>query len=180
MLSPREEISGLHNRQVREPRGYRACSASLPDRSFHNSFPEACKRVSKLALDALGADASDEDKADAEVKLFKGDITNAKDVDGIFEYYANDGGIFGVIHIAAHKAVGESGEKPIQYYQNNVSATINILDVRAPIMGSVFAVPRRCAGHVSASMLPLRLLLVGHRLRRARGDPHSRDDAAVR
>lgn len=34
-----------------------------------------------------------------------------------------------MIHVAAHKAVGESGEKPIQYYENNITATINLLSV---------------------------------------------------
>lgn len=35
-----------------------------------------------------------------------------------------------MIHVAAHKAVGESGEKPIQYYENNITATVNLLEVR--------------------------------------------------
>lgn len=61
--------------------------------------------------------------------LFKGDITNAKDIEAVFEAYKGKGGIWGVIHIAAHKAVGESGEKPIQYYQNNINASIDLIDV---------------------------------------------------
>jgi UDP-glucose 4-epimerase len=34
-----------------------------------------------------------------------------------------------VIHFAAFKAVGESVAKPLEYYQNNVAGTINLLDV---------------------------------------------------
>ncbi len=34
-----------------------------------------------------------------------------------------------VIHFAALKAVGESVEKPLEYYHNNVAGTINLLDV---------------------------------------------------
>lgn len=34
-----------------------------------------------------------------------------------------------VIHFAGYKAVGESVEKPIEYYTNNVSGTLNLLDV---------------------------------------------------
>ncbi|MEZ4656694.1 MAG: UDP-glucose 4-epimerase GalE [Caldilineaceae bacterium] len=34
-----------------------------------------------------------------------------------------------VIHFAAYKAVGESVAKPLEYYQNNVAGTINLLDV---------------------------------------------------
>jgi UDP-glucose 4-epimerase len=36
--------------------------------------------------------------------------------------------INGVIHFAASKAVGESVEKPLKYYKNNVSATITLLE----------------------------------------------------
>jgi UDP-glucose 4-epimerase len=35
--------------------------------------------------------------------------------------------ISSVIHFAAFKAVGESVAKPLDYYENNVSATIGIL-----------------------------------------------------
>lgn len=77
----------------------------------------------------LPSNASDEDKAATEVEVFKGDITKPEDIDAVFKAYEKKGGIWGVIHIAAHKAVGESGEKPIQYYQNNINATVNLLDV---------------------------------------------------
>ena len=100
--------------------------------SFHNSFPEACKRVSKIALDALGPNASKEDKADTEIDLHIGDVSIAADLEKVFKAYEGSGGIWGVVHCAAHKAVGESGEKPIQYYHNNVSATITLLDVSYP------------------------------------------------
>ncbi|KAG0150343.1 hypothetical protein CROQUDRAFT_668642 [Cronartium quercuum f. sp. fusiforme G11] len=93
--------------------------------NFHNSFPEAIKRVSQIALSELPPDATDEDKADTTVKTYKGDITLKPDIERVFAAEK----IWGVIHIAAHKAVGESGEKPIQYYENNITATINLLDV---------------------------------------------------
>lgn len=93
--------------------------------NFHNSFPEAVKRVSKIALNELPTNSSDQEKSDTNVKVYKGDITNKSDVENIFKSEP----IWGVIHIAAHKAVGESGEKPIQYYENNITATINLLDV---------------------------------------------------
>ncbi len=61
--------------------------------------------------------------------MYQGDISIKSDIEQIFKDYAPVGGIYGVIHIAAHKAVGESAEKPIQYYENNITATINLLDV---------------------------------------------------
>ena len=39
----------------------------------------------------------------------------------------NNHHISGVIHFAAYKAVGESVEKPLQYYQNNVGGLISLL-----------------------------------------------------
>lgn len=87
------------------------------------------KRVSKLAIEALPADATDAEKAACQVDVIKGDITRKGDIEQVFEAYKTKGGIWGVIHVAAHKAVGESGEKPIQYYENNITATINLLDV---------------------------------------------------
>ncbi|GEM06919.1 UDP-glucose 4-epimerase [Rhodotorula toruloides] len=97
--------------------------------NYHNSFPTALKRVTKLAQDALPAGASDEDKKALEIAVHKGDISIKSDIENIFKEYESKGGIWGVIHVAALKAVGESGEIPIKYYENNITATINLLDV---------------------------------------------------
>ncbi|ORY88744.1 hypothetical protein BCR35DRAFT_301060 [Leucosporidium creatinivorum] len=97
--------------------------------NFSNSFPEGLKRVTKIAQDALPADATEEDKKALEIEVFRGDITLKEDINQVFEAYKSKGGIWGVIHVAAHKAVGESGEKPIQYYENNITATINLLSI---------------------------------------------------
>ncbi len=96
-------------------------------RSFHNSSPISLDRVEQLALEALPADASDGDKAACRVDLYKGDITSKDDLEKLFIDYLPFGGIWGTIHLAAHKAVGESGQKPLQYYENNITGTINLL-----------------------------------------------------
>jgi UDP-glucose 4-epimerase len=57
------------------------------------------------------------------VKLFLTDVTGYEDVSSIFQNEK----ITGVIHFAAFKAVGESVEKPLTYYKNNVSGLINLL-----------------------------------------------------
>lgn len=59
-----------------------------------------------------------------EVATFKGDINDPAALDNVFKTYADDGGIWGVIHVAALKAVGESAEIPLAYYQTNISATM--------------------------------------------------------
>lgn len=43
-------------------------------------------------------------------------------------YFERNNDIDGIIHFAAYKAVGESMEKPIEYYRNNVGSLLNILD----------------------------------------------------
>jgi UDP-glucose 4-epimerase len=58
------------------------------------------------------------------VKNYKVDLCDFDDTHAIFT--ENDD-IAGVIHFAAYKAVGESVEKPLLYFQNNLSSLINIL-----------------------------------------------------
>ncbi|CED82222.1 udp-glucose 4-epimerase [Phaffia rhodozyma] len=88
----------------------------------HNSKSEAIKRIEQIAKQQLG-DANVEP-----IDTFNLDLTSQDAVDSVFKAYEGKGGIWGVVHIAAWKAVGESAEKPLKYYQNNVSATINLLD----------------------------------------------------
>lgn len=37
--------------------------------------------------------------------------------------------IYAVIHFAGFKAVGESVEKPLEYYHNNIQGTLNLLEL---------------------------------------------------
>ena len=52
------------------------------------------------------------------------DLKNKEDVRSLFERH-NDA--LGLIHFAAYKAVGESVENPLKYYENNLSSLIYIL-----------------------------------------------------
>jgi len=47
--------------------------------------------------------------------------------DKVIELIASDPSIEGVIHFAAHKAVGESVARPLKYYRNNFFSLINLL-----------------------------------------------------
>lgn len=58
-------------------------------------------------------------------KFYKSDILNINELDLVF----NENTFDAVIHFAALKAVGESVEKPLWYYENNVTGTINLLKV---------------------------------------------------
>lgn len=85
--------------------------------------------MTKLAIQALPASATQADKDDCEIKVYEGDLTRKAEIEQIFEDYSSVGGIYGVIHVAAHKAVGESAEVPLQYYENNINATVALLQV---------------------------------------------------
>lgn len=50
------------------------------------------------------------------------------DKEGLAAAFARQS-VAAVVHFAAFKAVGESVQKPLEYYHNNVSGTINLLDV---------------------------------------------------
>ncbi|KAF8079193.1 THO complex subunit 1 transcription elongation factor-domain-containing protein [Lyophyllum atratum] len=94
----------------------------------HNSFPAALKRVCELSKQELPADASESDIQSTVVDSHNCDLTQPAQIRSVFEKYGK-GGIWGVIHIAAYKAVGESTEIPLTYYQNNVSATVSLLQI---------------------------------------------------
>ncbi|KAF8584068.1 UDP-glucose 4-epimerase [Ramaria rubella] len=96
--------------------------------NHHNSHSLALSRVSKIAVDALPPDADAQQRDSAEVDTHLGNLTNIDDVTRVFAKYGK-GGIWGVIHVAAYKAVGESGEIPLVYYQNNVAATVSLLQI---------------------------------------------------
>ncbi|MGT2772158.1 UDP-glucose 4-epimerase GalE [Streptococcus marimammalium] len=57
--------------------------------------------------------------------FYKGDIRNEKKLQEIFENHE----FSAVIHFAGLKAVGESSEIPLDYYDNNISGTLTLLRV---------------------------------------------------
>ena len=59
------------------------------------------------------------------VKNYEVDLCDAKATDNIFEEHPD---ITGIIHFAALKSVGESVDKPILYFRNNLNSLLNILD----------------------------------------------------
>lgn len=56
----------------------------------------------------------------------EGDCTDMSTLRKVFEYHPC---IKGIINFAASKAVGESVEKPLLYYRNNLNTLINLLDL---------------------------------------------------
>ena len=61
-----------------------------------------------------------------EASFYKIDICDMAALENVFEENKD---IFGVIHFAGYKAVGESVAKPLMYYENNLISTFNLLEV---------------------------------------------------
>ena len=63
------------------------------------------------------------------------------DMESMKKLFADYPGIKGIINFAASKAVGESVEKPILYYRNNLNTLLNLLDLMGPngVKGIVFS-----------------------------------------
>lgn len=76
--------------------------------NLSNSSAIALKRVQELAGKSL--------------RFVEGDIRNLADLNHAFEV-----GIDAVIHFAALKAVGESCEQPLRYFDNNIGGTISLM-----------------------------------------------------
>lgn len=70
--------------------------------------------------------------------FFKGDCNNIEDLRRLF---TENPGIEGIINFAASKAVGESVQKPLLYYRNNLATLINLLDLMSGfgVKGIVFS-----------------------------------------
>ncbi len=74
--------------------------------NFSNSKPEALENIRKIT----GKD----------FKFYEADMCDSEAIDRIFR----ENQIDGVIHFAGYKAVGESVQKPLMYYHNNLLGTI--------------------------------------------------------
>lgn len=61
---------------------------------------------------------------DQSITFYKGDCRDKELLDQIFTAHEIDG----VIHFAAHKAVGESVSEPLKYYENNLGGLTAILE----------------------------------------------------
>jgi len=80
------------------------------------------------------------------------DVRDKKQLATFFEAHQD---IEGCIHFAAYKAVGESVEKPLKYYENNTNALVYLLQelVKIPRCGLIFS--SSCTVYGQADQLPI-------------------------
>lgn len=82
------------------------------------------------------------------------DCGNFMDLDNVFKQFPD---IVGVIHFAASKAVGESVEKPLLYYRNNLGSLVTLLEVMRlhEVKNIVFSSSCTVYGQPDADHLPV-------------------------
>ena len=97
-------------------------------------------------------------------KFYEVDVTDRKALTKVFDENPE---ITAVIHFAALKAVGESVEKPIEYYENNLQSTLVLVDVMrkhnvkkivfsssATVYGNPESVPIKEDAHIGGTTNP--------------------------
>ena len=82
------------------------------------------------------------------------DLRDYDATENVFRKYPD---ISGIIHFAASKAVGESVEKPLLYYRNNIVSLINLLELmpKYDVKGIIFSSSCTVYGQPSAENLPV-------------------------
>lgn len=91
---------------------YKAGHTAVVVDNLSNSNPESLRRVAELA----GIE---------QVPFYKADIRDRQALEKVFSQHKLDA----CIHFAGLKAVGESVEKPWEYYENNIGGTLVLVDV---------------------------------------------------
>jgi UDP-glucose 4-epimerase len=86
------------------------------------------------------------------VKNYKVDLCNFDDTYAIFQ---ENIGIEGIIHFAAYKAVGESVENPLMYFENNLESLINILKCALEFNVPNFIFSSSCTVYGSPDEIPV-------------------------
>jgi UDP-glucose 4-epimerase len=85
------------------------------------------------------------------VKLYEGDCTDKAFIRDVFKIENPDG----VIHFAAYKAVGESVEKPLKYYHNNLDSLIVLLENMIQFGSKNLVFSSSCTVYGTPSKLPV-------------------------
>ena len=91
---------------------YKAGHTAVVVDNLSNSNPESLRRVERI----IGG---------KEIPFYKTDIRDREGLEKVFDQHKFDA----CIHFAGLKAVGESVEKPWEYYENNISGTLVLVDV---------------------------------------------------
>jgi UDP-glucose 4-epimerase len=87
-----------------------------------------------------------------QIKNYKVNLTNFDDTYAVFQENTD---IKGIIHFAAYKAVGESVNKPLMYYENNLISLINVLKCAKEFEVPHFIFSSSCTVYGSPDKIPV-------------------------
>ena len=103
-----------------------------------NSSIESIKRVESLV--------------DCNIPFHKVDVRDKVALTEVFKRYSIDG----VIHFAGLKSVGESVDKPLEYYDTNVGGTCTLVDVMREFNCKIFVFSSSATVYGNPSTLPIK------------------------
>lgn len=86
------------------------------------------------------------------IKNYKVDLCDFEELCAVFQENED---ISGVIHFAAYKAVGESVEQPLMYYENNLESLVNILKCCVEYDVRNFVFSSSCTVYGSPASIPV-------------------------
>ena len=95
----------------------------LLERNYQVVIVDDLSNSSEIAIDRIKTIVGDD--AAANLTFYEANVLDREALNRIFDAHAIDR----VIHFAGFKAVGESVQKPIEYYHNNIESTLVLVDV---------------------------------------------------
>jgi UDP-glucose 4-epimerase len=95
---------GSHTWLALQAAGYRVLGLD----NFANSSPRVLERIERLG--------------GQRPEFVRADVSDAQQLEAVFASRP----IAGVVHFAAHKAVGESAARPLEYYANNIGGLLSL------------------------------------------------------
>ena len=119
---------------------------SLMDAGYEVVIIDDCSNASESVLEGI-------EKITGKAPLFyKMDLRHKEEVASFFQIH-ND--LKGTIHFAASKAVGESVEKPLLYYENNLNSLIYLLQNLSELEHGNLIFSSSCTVYGQAETLPI-------------------------
>ncbi len=100
---------------------YKAGHTAVVVDNLSNSNPEALRRVEAILNDEI----RNSNHQDFKIPFYRADVRDRESLERVFVEHKIDA----CINFAGLKAVGESVEKPWEYYENNINGTLVLIDV---------------------------------------------------
>jgi UDP-glucose 4-epimerase len=106
--------------------------------NFANSHPKVLERLQRITGQAA--------------TCVEGDVADRALVEDVLRRHE----IGGVVHFAADKAVGESVEKPLKYFRNNIGGAIGLLEAMQAVGCDVLVFSSSCTVYGDPATVPIR------------------------